>query len=181
MLFGGVEGAFGGGAGRVDLGDVDALRGAVAVLGVELSEGDVVSGVHDDGDDVVLTDAHPCLEAVVLLGEGLGLNDLGREVLRVGAEVFHEALEVGGGRSGGKRGAAPVVEEGSGEWRSGGGELLDDKGSLAKVLRGGGEKGAGGAVLLGEAGLDCAGVGVEGGDGGGCGFGYEAPGAFDEE
>jgi hypothetical protein len=36
-------------------------------------------------------------------------------------------------------------------------------------------------VLLGEAGLDCEGVGVEGGDGGWCGFGCEAAGAFDEE
>jgi hypothetical protein len=74
-----------------------------------------------------------------------------------------------------------VVEEGSGEWRSGGGELLDDEVSRVEVLRGRCEEGAWGPVLLGEAGLDCAGVGVEGGDGGGCRFGYEAAGAFEEE
>jgi hypothetical protein len=143
VLFGGVEGAFGEGAGRVDLGDADALRGAVTVLGVELSEGDVVGGVHDDGDDVVLANAHPCMEVIVLLGEGFGLDDLGGEMLRVGVEVFHEALEVSGGGSGGEGGTAPVVEECSGEGWCGGGELLDDEGSLAEVLRGGGEEGGG--------------------------------------
>ena len=40
---------------------------------------------------------------------------------------------------------------------------------------------AGGAVLLGEAGFDAAGVGVEGGSGGGSGLGREARGAQEDE
>ena len=85
------------------------------MLRVELAEGDVVGGVHDDGDDVLLADAHEGLHLVSVLEGRLGLKHLRGEVLRVGVEVAHEALEVGGCGSGGEGGAAPVVEQSAGE------------------------------------------------------------------
>ena len=126
----------------------------------------VVGDVEDDGEDVVLADAHGGLEAVVLLGEDAGLDDLRGEVPGVGGEVAQEAFEAGGGDSGGEGAAAPVVEEGSGD--GGRGELLDDEVAAAEAgVVGGGEEGDGGTVLVGKAGSDGGDVGIEDGDCGG--------------
>ena len=91
------------------------------MLRVEAAEGDVVGGVHDDGDDVLLADAHGGLHVVAAVGDSLGLQDLRGEVLGVGVEVAQQALEVGGGGTGGEGGAAPVVEQRSGDFRAAGG------------------------------------------------------------
>ena len=186
MLFVGGERVFVAGAGRVDLFYVGAAGDAVAVLYVELAEVDVVGCIHDDGDDVALADAHPGLDVVAGLGGHSCLHDFWAEVLGVGVEVAHEALEVGGGGTGGEGGAAPVVEECAGDVGAGGGcELLDDLLAVPET-RGcvgarGGEEAVGGLMLLGEAGLHCLAVGVEGLSGGGCGLCHEGAGCVEEE
>jgi hypothetical protein len=108
------------------------------------------------------------------LGESFCLEHLRGEVLGVGVEVAHEALEVGGVGSGGEGRAAPVVEERAGEgFAAGWGEFFDDEFSAAEAgvgVASGDEEGDRGAVLLGQARLDLAGVGVELGGGDGSGF-----------
>ena len=141
--------------------------------GIEGGEGDVAGGAEDDGDDVVLAGAEAEQGVCGSCGEDGGGEDLGREVVRVGGEIAEEALEVCGCGVRDEGGGAPVVEEGVG--RLGGGcEVFDEELARAKAGAGGwgdGEEGVGRAVLLSEAGLELGGVGVEGGDGGGRGFG----------
>ena len=186
VLFAGAQGVFAAGAGGVDLFHTGAAGDAVAVLHVEPAEVDVVGGVHDDGDDVALADAHPGLHVVAVLGDHFGLHYLRGEVLGVGVEVAHEPLEVGGGGSGGEGCSSPVVEECAGEVGTGGGcELLDDLLALPQtrlcVGDGWSEEGVGGAMLLGEAGLYRFAVGVEGLDGSGGGLCHESAGCVEEE
>src|SRR6185312_1838138 len=166
---GGAEGMFCRRACTVDLGDIRAARDAVAMAKVEVAEVDIVGGIHNNGDDMVLADSHERLEAVVVPGESFGLEDFGREVLWVRVEVAHQAFEVGGGGSGDEGSAAPVVKEGSGD--GGWGKLLDDEVAAAEAtLVCGDEEDAGGMMLLSEAGFDAGGVGVEGGKGFGGGL-----------
>src|SRR6185312_4684834 len=128
---GGAEGMFCRRACTVDLGDIRAARDAVAMAKVEVAEVDIVGGIHNNGDDMVLADSHERLEAVVVPGESFGLEDFGREVLWVRVEVAHQAFEVGGGGSGDEGSAAPVVKEGSGD--GGWGKLLDDEVAAAEA------------------------------------------------
>ena len=143
---------------------------------VKLAEGDVISGVHDNGDDVVLAYAHGGRHAVRALVEDAGLHDLWGEVLGVGVEVSDEAVEVGGGGSGGEGCPAPVVEHRAGVFDAiGRRNAFDDQtAAMQRRLRGGGgEEVAGGAVLLRQAGLYGPYVGVEGGERGWGGFGEQ--------
>ncbi len=109
------------------------------------------------------------------VARGLLPGDLRGKVLRVGVEVLHQPLEVRGRGSGGKGGAAPVVEHGAGQIGVGGSELLEDEFSPAQtrfaLRRYGCEEGFGGLVLPGQARLDGTNVGVEGLRSCGNGFG----------
>ncbi len=138
MLLVWAKGVLGLGAGGVDLGDMDAARKAVATMRIGLGEDNVVRGVQDDGDDVLLADAHGGLEMVLLPGEDSGLKDLWGEVLWIGGQVLHQAVKVRGFGSGDEGRAAPVVQQGS---RDTGGrrELLDGHLALMEpdlILRG---------------------------------------------
>ncbi len=188
VLFGGREGVLGGGAWVVDLGDAVASGDAVAVLDVEMAEGDVVGGVHDDGDDMMLADAHRRLHVVCALCEDASLKYLWSKVLGVGVEVAHEAFEVGGCGAVGEGGAAPVVEKRAGEVGVGGGrDLLEDEVTVVEAcvqcigVGRGRKEGVGGPVLPRESPFDTPCVGVEGGDGGGCGLSHERAWSVEQE
>jgi hypothetical protein len=154
------EGVFAGRAGVGDLGDAGAAGGAGAALRAGAREGDVVGGVEDDGENVVLADAQGGGEAVAVLREDGGLEDLGREDAGIGGKVAQEEFKVGGASVGNEGGAAPVVKEGFGDVGCRG-DLVDEEFAATEAggLVGGGEGLKAPAV---EAGFDGADVSVKG-------------------
>ena len=166
---------FGGCAGGGDLVDVGAARNAVAVAVVELCKGDVVGGVEDNGDDVVLAHAHVHEPVVAAAGERVCLNDVRGEVLWPGSEVAHEVFEVGRGGAGSEGDGAPVMEESAGCRGSGCRNALQEDVAAAEAGRGVWRRSEG-ACLLRESGLNARGVKVECFGSGCWGFGPEANG-----
>jgi hypothetical protein len=81
-------------------------------------KGDVVGRIHDHCEDVPLAHPHYGLKTIAPLREDFRLQHLRRKVLRVGAEVLHQPLEIRRGSPWRKRSAAPVVQHGSGEDRA---------------------------------------------------------------
>ena len=69
---------------------------------------------------MLLADAHRGLHVVAASRDQPGLEHLRREVLRIGGEVLHEALEVLSRGAGDEGGAAPVVQQRAGDFRAGG-------------------------------------------------------------
>lgn len=142
---------------------------------VKVAEGGVVAGVEDDGEAVVLLNAHVELE-VVSGGEGSGFEDLRGEDLRVSFGAAQEGFEVGGVGAGDKGGSAPVVEQGAvADGRGGGRELFEEEFAAAEAGGFGrqgddGEKAGGGVAASGEAELELSDVGVKRGVGGGAGL-----------
>lgn len=167
-------------AGAVQLVDVRAARDAEAVGGIEAAEADVAGGVQVDGEHMLLADAHCHLVAVAALLQNVGGEHLRGVVLRVGSEIAEELIHLGGGDAGDEGRAAPMVEQGAGEFlavrRR---ELLDDKLAATEASLNfgvGGErsqKGLRRSVLRFEADVHGSGAGVEGGDGGRAGFAGE--------
>src|ERR1700756_479713 len=130
-----------------------------------MAVGDVVPGVEDNGEDVMLADPHECLKMIALLRDHPSLKHLRGIDPAVVVVVPHQVLEVRGFDSGSEDGAAPVVQKRSGEiwglWR----EPLENQLALVQfaLLSGikGREEGGLRAMLLRESRLDRTDVGVE--------------------
>jgi len=120
----------------IKLGDASALRDAVAVIRVKAAEGNVISRIHEHGDDVALADAHAGESVSILLRDEIGLQDFGREVLRVSIEVGEQALEVGGSGAGSEGGTAPVMQECAGGFGVSWDEVFEDDFAAAEASEG---------------------------------------------
>src|ERR1017187_3636158 len=114
VIFGGFQCALAASAGRVDFGDLCASRDAVSVPRIEPLKVDVVGRIQHHRDYVVLPHSHCRHEMSTLLREGLRLEYLRGEMLRICIEVLHQPLEIRCMGSDRKRGTAPVVQHGSG-------------------------------------------------------------------
>jgi len=74
------------------------------------------------------------LASITRLREDFRPKHLWGKVLRIGKEILHQTLKIRGFGSGGKRGATPVVQHGSGKrCRDRGRELLDDQLAAAQA------------------------------------------------
>ncbi len=119
------------------------------------------------------------MEVVGVLRECGCAEDFRGEGLRVGGEVFEEALKGGGVGAGNEDGAAPVMQKGSGEGGIGRQvDPLDERVSAEEAWLGGWRElrdEAGGAPVLGvQACFDDADVASEEGEG--CGGGLRGEG-----
>jgi hypothetical protein len=100
------------------------------------------------------------LHSIYLPRQYLSLQHLRREVLRIRVDIPQQPFEVRGFGSGSKGGAAPIVQQNSGQAGLAGGELFDDQFSGAKGMRQR-QEGIGRPVIVVESQLDRAGTGIE--------------------
>ena len=82
---------------------------------VEVREGDIVGGVENHGENVLLANTHQDLCVAGLLRKDAGRKYLGRVDVRISRKIMEQPLEIGGMCAGDKGSAAPVVEQCAGQ------------------------------------------------------------------